>query len=104
MPKKKPYTFFWCRDCDQDFAVSTERKRIYCPLCGEHFYVEKVKDVWMERPFNYKRPWTPEEDEIVIVGRKQGYSYQEISDSLLARTPQSVRRRLQELKKKEVMA
>lgn len=106
MPLKKKYTFYFCKDCEIDFCLSDNKgkqglKR-FCPTCGENLFVEKIKTVWMERPFNYKRPYTDEEDGIILVSRKQGFTYKEISETLFNRTPQSVRRRLQQLKEKGV--
>lgn len=56
--------------------------------------------VWVERPFQYKRPWTPDEDELIVVGRSNGYTHQRISESLDGRTMKAVARRWAELKKK----
>lgn len=92
--KKKKYFFYKCRDCEIDFLISkTQQAGVHCPLCGEYFYTEKVMEIWVERPFQYKRRWTDEEDEIVIAGRAVGYTHQQISDSLDGRTMGAVRDR-----------
>lgn len=103
MPKKKPYTFFYCRDCDIDFLVKKEKKGVkFCPSCGENLYVEKLMELWIERPFNYKRPWTPEEDQMAVAGIMQGKTHEQISREMQLRTPDAVRRRLQQLRKNGV--
>jgi hypothetical protein len=96
MPKKKKYTFYYCRDCEMDFLTPFQGKA-NCPKCADRLYVDKLKDIWIERPFNYKRPWSPEEDEMIITGMKQGYKQQEIADSLDGRTRKSVSARWRQL-------
>jgi hypothetical protein len=96
MPKKKKYKYYLCKECEIDFVVAEKLPgKPYCPQCAESMFVEKLKEVWMERPFNYKRPWSPEEDETVLVSLKQGFSYEEISEALIGRTGKSVKRRYQ---------
>lgn len=103
MPKKKKYYSFLCRNCDIDFYVSKRRKRIYCPHCSDYLFVELKCSLWMERPFNYKRPWTEEEDSIILDGARLGYSRKEIAESLNDRTTKAVIRRLSQLRKKGVL-
>jgi predicted Zn-ribbon and HTH transcriptional regulator len=98
MPKKKKYTFWYCRDCEMDFLTPLETKA-NCPKCADRLYVDKLKDIWIERPFNYKRPWSAEEDELILTGTKQGYTRKEISESLDGRTEKAVERRLLRLNK-----
>ena len=100
MPKKKKYTFYKCKDCEIDFFVSTNRKgKTYCPSCGEGGWVELQSTLWIERPFNYKRPWTEDEESILIMGCSAGYTYQEIAEALEGRTQRAVRDKLMRLKK-----
>ncbi|MEM5012092.1 SANT/Myb-like DNA-binding domain-containing protein [Niallia taxi] len=105
MPKKKEYSHYLCKDCEFDFIVPAILKRkVNCPKCADSIYVEKLMDLWLERPINYKRPWTKEEDELITLGKEQGYTYEQMSKSLLGRSPQSVRRRLQNIRKDEANA
>ena len=102
MPKKKLYKYYICKDCEIDFIMSRfiRKGTPFCPQCAENVYVEKVKQIWMERPFNYKRPWTEEEDETILVSVEHGYSNAEISTALEGRTEKAVCRRLSQLRKK----
>ena len=101
MPKKKLYKYYICKDCEIDFIMChfTRKGTPFCPQCAENVYVEKIKGIWMERPFNYKRPWTQEEDETILVSVEQGYTHKEIADALNGRTKNAVNRRLQRLRK-----
>ncbi|WP_096199496.1 SANT/Myb-like DNA-binding domain-containing protein [Bacillus sp. FJAT-45350] len=100
MPKKKKYWFHYCRECEIDFLVAAKvQGMVSCPKCGDGFYTEKVRSIWLERPFSYRRPWTSEEDDLVLASVEQGYTHQEISDSLNGRTKNAVTRRLQQLRK-----
>jgi DNA-binding NarL/FixJ family response regulator len=102
MPKKKPYRYYICKDCEIDFLLSGGKRggRPFCPQCAENMFVEKVKEIWIERPFNYKRPWTPEEDETILVSAEQGYSNKEIATALEGRTEKAVCNRLAQIRKK----
>jgi DNA-directed RNA polymerase subunit RPC12/RpoP len=101
MPKKKEYTFYYCKECEIDFLVAIKLKRkVNCPKCADELFVEKIRTIWMNRPFNYKRPWTNEEDELILVGVKQGYTHKQISESLNGRTTKAVTRRLQQIRRK----
>lgn len=101
MYEKKKYTFFFCKDCEIDFFVSKAGKHIFCPNCGESIYTEKKTTIWIERPFNYKRRWTEDEDSLLLNGIKQGYNRQEIAEEL-DRTIGSVRKRYQALVNKGI--
>lgn len=57
-------------------------------------------EIWLERPFAYKRPWTPEEDELIHIGKQQGYTVKRIAESLEGRTYRAVGRRWQQIKKR----
>ena len=98
MPKKKPYKFYWCRDCDVDFIVTKGIRRPCCPACADNIYVQSVRDIWLERPFNYKRPWTSDEDEIVLTSLKRGMTHAEIGKEV-NRTGKAVTRRLSQLRR-----
>jgi DNA-binding NarL/FixJ family response regulator len=102
MPKKKLYKCYICKDCEIDFIMSQFSRggKPYCPQCAENLFVEKVKEIWMERHHNYKRPWTEEEDEILLVSVDQGYSNHDISIALEGRTEGAVRHRIGQLRKK----
>jgi hypothetical protein len=102
MPKKKLYRYYICKDCEIDFAMTqfTRGGKPYCPQCAKNNFIEKAKDIWLERPFNYKRPWTSEEDEIILVSAKQGYSNAEISTALEGRTAKAVCNRLAQIRKR----
>lgn len=99
---KKKYTLSYCRDCDEEFlSVQLKRvKKAFCPLCGENQFTEYVMAVWSE-PFQKGRPWTPDEDELILIGIKNGYNYQQIAESLEGRTKKSVIRRRQRIVKNE---
>lgn len=99
---KKKYNLSYCRDCDEEFlsAVVGRGKSTFCPLCGENIYTEFVMSLWSE-PFQKGRPWTKDEDELILVGIKNGYSYQQIAESLEGRTPKAVIRRRQRIVKNE---
>jgi DNA-binding NarL/FixJ family response regulator len=102
VPKKKPYRYYICKDCEIDFILSSGKRggTPFCPQCAENLYVEKVKEIWMERPFNYKRPWTEDEDATILVSVNQGYSDREIATALEGRTAKAVSRRLSQIRKK----
>lgn len=103
MPKKKKYSFYYCRDCEMDFLIpgGTFKNGVSCPSCGDSIYTDYIKGIWLERPFNYKRPWTEEEDELILMGVRQGYKHREIAESLDGRTPKAVTRRLQQIRAKQ---
>lgn len=104
MPRKKKYGVWRCKECEIDFYVTAEVKhKAYCPKCADSIYVEKVRTLWLERAFNYKRPWTQEEDDLILDGVKLGKTHKEISKELYGRTPKAVTRRLQQLRKKGVI-
>jgi len=103
MPKKKKYTFWICKDCEVDFIVPGALKsKVNCPKCADRLFVEKKKDIWIERPFNYKRPWTQEEFEIIQSGLKLGRTHKQIAEELEGRTENAVRRQVQQLRKKGI--
>ena len=97
MPKKKRYFNYLCKECEIDFVVSFKGKA-NCPKCADNVYVEYKGNIWLERSFNYKRPWTDEEDSILIDGIKLGYKHREIAESI-DRTTKAVTRRVSQLKK-----
>lgn len=87
MPSKKKYTYYICKNCEIDFLVSLNRKgKTYCPSCGESMYAESKTIIWIDRPLLYKKPWTEEEDGILIMGVECGYSWVEIGEALEGRT------------------
>ncbi|OEH52947.1 hypothetical protein AQ616_18760 [Oceanobacillus sp. E9] len=98
MPKKKPYKSYICKDCEIDFIVSAEVKRCCCPNCGDSIHVEVIRNIWLERPFNYKRPWTDEEDSMILAGKQLGRTYEQIGKEI-NRTGKAVNRRSQQLRR-----
>jgi len=98
MPKKKPYTFYWCRDCEVDFIVTREVRRPSCPNCADSIHVEGVREIWIERPFNYKRRWTNDEDDFLTEGVSRGMTHAEIGKEV-NRTGKAVTRRLSQLRR-----
>jgi len=101
MKSKKPYGLFICKECEIDFLVQKKRSArwVNCPLCADHIYVEKINDLWFERQFNHLRPWTAEEDEIVVLGKQQGHTHREIAGLLHGRTKRAVDHRVYHLRK-----
>lgn len=103
MAGRVAYVFYLCRDCDIDFLLAKRgagKGNLFCPKCGENLFTEKVKDLWLERPFQYKRSWTTEEDEIILSGRSAGYSHKQIQAALTGRTYTAVMQRYRDLKKR----
>lgn len=100
MPKKKKYVFYLCKDCEIDFLVAGNEKKFNCPDCGDKIHVEVIKPIWLERPINYKRPWTKDEDSIILAGRRLGKSYKEIAKELDGRTPKAATNRMYQIMKK----
>lgn len=106
MSKMREYVFYKCRDCEIDFLlakVGSGKTSKYCPKCGDNIFTEKVTEFWLERPFQYKKKWTAEEDELVRNCKTAGYTHQQIADSLDGRTMVAVRQRWQELRKKKAL-
>jgi hypothetical protein len=92
MPKEKSYTLYICRDCEVEFIVgkhSYKGKRC-CPVCSDTLFVERIRNMRMERNFHFYRVWTHEEKEIVVSGKKLGLSLRQISESLDGRSKQAV--------------
>lgn len=102
VPKKKKYFSYLCKDCEIDFVTSFYRARIYCPSCSDSLFVEYKGSLWLERTFKYKRPWTQEEDFVVIDGVQAGYTYQEIAEAI-DRTTKAVKNRAWQLKNKGLL-
>lgn len=89
-----------------DYMVGKPRyhRIIYCPFCADRPYVEKVCTVWMDRPFRHRKYWTQEEDDIILDGKRLGYTESRIAESLPERTRSAVNNRwghIQAKKKKE---
>lgn len=106
MSKKREYVFYKCNDCEIDFLLAKKgsgRTSKFCPTCGENLYTEKIMDIWLERPFQYKRPWTPEEDALIATGKRLGYSNKRIAESLTGRTAKAINNRWYLLMKKEIV-
>ena len=104
MAKKKRYVAWRCKDCEMDFYISGKSDRwTHCPKCGENMFTEKIKVVWLERPINYKRPWSEEETEIIESGLKLGKTHKEIAAELNGRTPKAVTRQIQQLRKRGLL-
>lgn len=101
MPKLKKYVFWHCKECEIDFIVSEKVKHTtHCPSCGDKLFTEAIKPIWLERPFNYKRKWTEEEDSIILSGRKLGKTYEEIAEELDGRTVKATTNRMYLIMKK----
>lgn len=98
MPKKKRYYIFLCKDCDIDFVISF-KKSPYCPCCGDNLYIDFKCNIWLDRPFNYKRPWTDLEDSILVDGIAQRHKYKDIGVEI-DRTTKAVTRRASQLRKR----
>lgn len=64
-------------------------------------FTEKIRDLWIERPFHYKRPWTSDEDESIRAGMSAGYTQRQIAESLDGRTKSAVQSRWSRIKKME---
>lgn len=79
MPIKKQYKHYLCKDCDVDFITSQGNN---CPNCADNVYVDVIRTIWLDRGFNYKRPWTDDEDEMILAGRKLGKTYAEIAKEI----------------------
>lgn len=103
MPKKKQYMSYICKDCEIDFLVAGKHRRICCPVCGDGLYVDRQRTIWMERDFNYKRPWTQEEDEWLLDSVRQGFSHMEIAKAM-NRTHNAVRHRKSQIKRRMLHA
>lgn len=102
MSKRKKYDYFLCKDCDTDFFLSAQKsKRICCPLCGDGIHVELVRSLWAERPFTYKKPWTPEEDDMISDGKRLKHTNKSIAASLNGRTEKAVNNRWYTLQKRK---
>lgn len=100
---KKKYGLYSCKECEDEFIVSEKVKKTpFCPNCGEAFAVERLKNIWLERSFNYKRPWTREEDESLLIGYEAGFNKHEIAEGLKGRSAQAVRNRYYQLGKNGV--
>lgn len=101
MWEKKKYKLYACRDCDEEFLTvprkdSVKGKRVFCPLCGENEYTDFLMELW-HTPFQAHRPWTKDEDELILVGRENNYTYEQIAQSLDGRTAKATLRRAQRL-------
>jgi DNA-directed RNA polymerase subunit RPC12/RpoP len=96
---KKPYTLYFCDDCQHDFIVKVVKKsKYFCPYCGDTIAVRKVKKLWIEREYGYKSLWTREEDETLLRLLFKGYTHQEIANQIRGRTKGAVRTRIQRLR------
>jgi DNA-directed RNA polymerase subunit RPC12/RpoP len=105
MPKQKQYFHYMCKDCEVDFLVGKSTKNQnyrHCPVCGEYFEVEKIRNVWIDRPFNYMRAWTNEEDSFIVFSIMEGFTHQQIADNLEGRTKKAVSDRVIRLRKSGV--
>src|SRR5699024_1685421 len=98
MPVKKEYHSFMCKNCEIDFYVSF-KTRVSCPKCADSIYVEYKSTIWLERPCNYKRLWTDEEEEIILTWVRIGQTHRELS-RIVDRTENAVRHRVAQLRKK----
>lgn len=92
---KLKYRVMICKECEIDFIT---RNGNYCSKCGDNLYVEKERTIWLEKPVVYKRPWTEEDDEILIESVRRGIKNQDIADDL-GRTKDAVAERLRRIRK-----
>lgn len=101
MPKLQyKYTALYCRDCEVDFVVKRlDLKKYCCPVCGEHRFVQKLRDLSLKLPFVHGRYWTKDEIDILKIGIKQGYSYKQIEAALEGRTVSSISTKVWQLRK-----
>lgn len=100
LSKSRKYIYWICKDCDLDFIVSNHfKKKANCPSCADNVYTEKIKSVYMDRPYNFLRHWTREELELLEDGLKSNRPYEEIANEL-NRTVQAVRIKIYRLKSK----
>lgn len=101
----RTYMFYECRDCEENFFIEKRRQkmkkynaRIHCPLCGENMFTEEIMEMNVVRPFQFKRKWTQEENEILELGLQSGYSVKEIEESLEGRTKFAIYKQMQRLR------
>lgn len=92
---KIKYNVYQCKDCEIDFLCRTAR---YCPKCGDNPYLEKERTIWIDKPVVYKRPWTAEDDDILIESVERGIKNNDIANEL-SRTKDAVAERLRRLRK-----
>lgn len=98
MPVKKKYIWHICKDCELEFLTPDMKRKPSCPNCGDSIHVDELREIWMERGISYKRPWTKEDDDLLLLSIKEGYGRQDIADEL-GRTRKAVNRRYSELTK-----
>lgn len=96
---KLKYNLFICKECEIDFITQYGD---HCTFCGDNVYSEKQRVLWLERPFLYKRPWTNDDDSLLITSVELGIKNQDIADEL-GRTKDAVAERLRRLRKIRVI-
>lgn len=95
IPKPKPYALHKCRDCEKDFLAARikRHKALFCPICGENQFVDKVANITIPRTFLYNRPWTEEEDQLLYAGIASGASNSQLALEMKDRTAAAIRAR-----------
>lgn len=98
------YKIYDCVECDVQFTYAFNkpktrgnRKRIFCPLCGDDIAVGVKKEMLMPRWNDKYKAWSEEEDQVLLYGKQKGSTAQEIAE-ILGRTKESVRRRYMRIK------
>ncbi|SDI18392.1 hypothetical protein SAMN05192534_12425 [Alteribacillus persepolensis] len=106
MPAKKKYVLLYCSDCREETLVAAKKhiRKYFCALCGENVALEVADKLWIDKLYYKKKHWTEDEDTALIYGFQKGCSFREIADGLMYRSPQAVRRRVQQLQSKGVLS
>ena len=98
MAYRSKHTIYECIKCEEQFVMRyKELFETFCPMCGSSKHVDIVKDVWMDNPFNHRKRYSPEEDEIIINSIRRGYLVREIE--IEGRTRESIYKRAERLKR-----
>lgn len=98
---KKRHEVHFCSQCDEMFiTVGKKFHKPHCCYCGDDIMVEKVKDIWMLKPFIHHTKYTQEEDDIIIESRRRGILVSDIE--IDGRTVSSIESRWYRLRKKGV--
>lgn len=112
MPESKKrlrYNIYQCTDCDKEFIARQQEGRgwkpsPYCPYCGDDEYVDRIREYLLTKPLLYRgRPYTQEEDDIIVISHQRKLTHKETAAELEGRTWASVRNRKRKLKEEGVI-